>query len=228
MNKKIVIAALHPWNHKNMDVFVKHHSELEVCLIKSKEEFDAGMIYKFNPEYIFFPHWSYYIPKEVYEKYKCIVFHPSDLPRGRGGSPIQNQIVDGMKETKICALEVGRELDAGRVYDTSCLSLLGSAEEIFIRMSDIVFKEMIPKLLEMNPEPEEQRGEPHVYKRRQPRDGEIPKIGGIETAYDYIRMLDACDYPAAFIKWGDKKLCFSNAVKRVDCVEAFVRIENDV
>ena len=34
------------------------------------------------------------IPEDIYTKYVCIQFHASDLPKGRGGSPIQNQIVE--------------------------------------------------------------------------------------------------------------------------------------
>ena len=28
-----------------------------------------------SPRYIFFPHWSYIIPKEIFDSFDCIIFH---------------------------------------------------------------------------------------------------------------------------------------------------------
>ena len=56
------------------------------------------------------------IPKKIYSNYDCIVFHMTDLPYGRGGSPLQNLIVRGHKETKISALNVQSGLDTGDIY----------------------------------------------------------------------------------------------------------------
>ena len=51
---------------------------------------------RINPRCIFFPHWSHRIPKEVHDRFECIVFHMTDLPFGRGGSPLQNLIARGI------------------------------------------------------------------------------------------------------------------------------------
>ena len=40
----------------------------------------------------------------------------TDLPYGRGGSPLQNLIARGFLETKISAILVEKQLDAGPVY----------------------------------------------------------------------------------------------------------------
>ena len=42
---------------------------------------------------IFFFHWSYIVPKKIYNTYECINIHTSNLPDGKGGSPLQHQIV---------------------------------------------------------------------------------------------------------------------------------------
>ena len=47
----------------------------------------------------------------------------TDLPYGRGGSPLQNLIVRGHKETKISAIKVVKELDAGPVLSSLELML---------------------------------------------------------------------------------------------------------
>lgn len=40
----------------------------------------------------------------------------TNLPYGRGGSPVQNLILNGHKKTIISALNVTKDLDAGDVY----------------------------------------------------------------------------------------------------------------
>ena len=45
-----------------------------------------------QPRYIFFPHWSQLVPAEITEMYDCVCFHMTDVPFGRGGSPLQNLI----------------------------------------------------------------------------------------------------------------------------------------
>ena len=55
----------------------------------------------------------------------------TDLPFGRGGSPLQNLITRGISKTKISALRCNEEIDAGPIYLKRPLSLHGSAEEIY-------------------------------------------------------------------------------------------------
>src|SRR5262249_17488018 len=68
------------------------------------------------PAWIFFPHWSWRIPRAFHERFTCVVFHMTDVPYGRGGSPLQNLIVRGHKATMISALACAEEIDAGAVY----------------------------------------------------------------------------------------------------------------
>ena len=57
-----------------------------------------------QPRYIFFPHWSELVPAELTQMYDCVCFHMTDVPFGRGGSPLQNLIKRGFKVTKLTAL----------------------------------------------------------------------------------------------------------------------------
>lgn len=137
---------------------------------------------------------------------------------------MQNLIVRGYKETKISALKVTSKLDAGPIYMKKPLSLEGSAQEIFIRCSDIIFQEMIPRFLEENLEPAEQIGEPVIFKRRTEKDGEITADMELEKIYDYIRMLDAEGYPRAFMNFGEYRLSFEDAKLSEDGEEIEARV----
>lgn len=171
------------------------------CLfIKDKDALTYEYLKKINPKYVFFPHWSYIIPKEVYENFECIIFHMTDLPFGRGGSPLQNLIEREIYDTKISAIKCVKELDAGDVYLKKDFSLeTGSAFEIYKNAAKIISK-MIDEIIETNPSPKRQEGEIFGFKRRKPEMSNIKKLKDINKLYDYIRMLDAPGYPKAYLE----------------------------
>lgn len=148
----------------------------------------------------------------------------TDLPYGRGGSPLQNLIVRGHKNTMLTALRMEASLDTGPVYFKKPLSLNGSANEIYVRAGGLTWK-MIKELVQKEPRSQAQVGEPVVFKRRTPEQSEIGQDISIEQVYDYIRMLDAPRYPKAFLNTGSYHLEFENAKLESDEVVATVRIK---
>jgi methionyl-tRNA formyltransferase len=89
--------------------------------------------------------------------------------------------------------------------------LNGTAEEIYLRASNIVFDEMIPEIIRMKITPKKQEGNVYEFKRRNHTDSEIFEQFELGKIFDYIRMLDAEGYPKAFIKFGEYTLQFSRA-----------------
>ena len=164
-----------------------------------------------QPRYIFFPHWSQLVPAEITEMYDCVCFHMTDVPFGRGGSPLQNLIKRGFKLTKLTALKMEKQLDAGPVYKKDELNLDGSAEQIFMRMAKLAI-EQIKYIIEKNPTPIAQSKEKKEYfKRRDRADSEIKEEQSIEELFDHIRMLDAPGYPKAFLNKNSFIFEFSQA-----------------
>jgi methionyl-tRNA formyltransferase len=163
-----------------------------------------------NPRYIFFLHWSYLVPPRLYKNYECICFHMTDVPFGRGGSPLQNLIERGFHTTKVSALRMNEYLDDGHVYYKKELSLKGNAEEIYIRateLSAVIIRDMIFN----EPHPVPQCGEKVMFKRRTPEQSELKQIKDLHHIYDYIRMLDAESYPPAFIVYEGYRFEFTRA-----------------
>lgn len=151
-----------------------------------------------SPRYVFFLHWSEWVPAEIYENYECVVFHPSDLPYGRGGTPIQNQIAEGKKATRLTAFRMTGELDAGPIYNKRHLSLEGSLTTIFHHEMRLA-GEMIREIVTFEPQPEAQVGEVVLFTRRTPVQSEITG-DTLQEVYNQIRMLDAAGYPAAYFE----------------------------
>jgi len=134
----------------------------------------------------------------------------SDLPYGRGGSPLQNLIADGHQETKLSAIKMVEELDAGPIYTKRPLELTGRAEDIYRRAGELSW-EIIKWMVKEEPMPIPQKGEVSIFKRRKPSQSALPKSGGLRKAYDCVRMLDAPSYPKAFIAHGDYQVEFHHA-----------------
>jgi len=200
-----LVVTTKPWNIREFDLlslFVKSSigEEHNFSLITHTSHLSFDLVKAINPKKIFFPHWSWKIPKEIYENWECIVFHMTDLPFGRGGSPLQNLIKRGIKDTKISAIKVVEELDAGPIYIKEDLSLEGSALNIFGKFAFIVFRIMIPKLIKEDIIPVPQEGEIVIFDRLKPEDGCINCLDDINKVYDYIRMLDIEGYPKAFLE----------------------------
>jgi len=204
-----LVVTIKQWN---LDVYEKRISKLKGSwsLIMDKESLTLENIKKINPKYIFFPHWSWMVPKEITDNYDCVCIHMTDLPYGRGGSPLQNLIIKGHKTTKLTALKMTQELDTGDVYHKVSLGLLGSAQEIFIDGANKIY-ELIKFIIENEPKPQPQEGEVVTFNRRKESQSEIPKDITVDKIYDYVRMLDADTYPTAYIDYGKFRLLCKKA-----------------
>jgi methionyl-tRNA formyltransferase len=195
----------------------------KVVTVHDKHELTMDTLAKANPSYVFFLHWSHLIPTEIYESFTCIVFHMTDLPYGRGGSPLQNLITRGHSETMLSAIKVEAGIDAGPVYLKKKLSLAGTAEEIFLKAGKLMV-DMINEIVTNKLQPVRQEGEVVLFKRRKPEDSNIRSIDRLETVYDFIRMLDAPGYPKAFIETEFLRFEFAKATLKSDSVMADVKI----
>lgn len=221
MNNYIVITTK-DWNINQYQKRVDGYSG-NWFLIKSPEELTLDKLREIKPKYIFFPHWSWIVPESILNEFNCVCFHMTDVPYGRGGSPLQNLIIRGHENTKLTALKMCKELDAGPVYLKEDLSLAGSATDIFKRSASLTF-DMIEYIVKNNPKPEKQQGEVTQFPRRKPEQSELKPDMDISTLYNMVRMLDAETYPKAFIKFGEYKLEFSSVENSEGHLKANVKI----
>jgi len=203
-------------------IFKKNNKKFD--FIFNKEDLNCENLKKLNPKYIFFVHWSYFIPDYIYNNYNCIIFHMTDLPFGRGGSPLQNLISRGIYKTKISAIKCDKDIDAGDIYLKKNLSLKnGNAYEIYLKSGRII-KKMIEEICKNNTIPKPQNGEVVTFKRREGKLSEIKNLDTIRKIYDQIRMLDCDGYPNAFLILDGFKYSFSNAKLKKNKILASVEI----
>lgn len=225
MAENYIVCGYTPWSKK---VFKEKISKLKGkwFLISDKTNLTLQKVEKINPRYIFFLHWSWLVAEDIIENYECVCFHMTDVPFGRGGSPLQNLIVRGHKSTKLTALRMTDKFDAGPVYLKKPMSLAGRAQQVYKRAMDLSC-EMIKEIIIKNPKPKEQKGKAVIFKRRTPQQSEIPQLKNLQGFYDFIRMLDADGYPKAFLKYKGFLLEFSAAELNKGELKAKVVIKKD-
>jgi len=207
-----VVVGTKPWNRRDYETVIQHYPGTW-HYIDAPSNFTHQALMQIQPRYVFFLHWSHKVPNDILNDFECVVFHMTDVPYGRGGSPLQNLIVRGRRATKLTALRMVEDFDAGPVYLKRDLSLEGgSAEEIYMRASHLS-AEMIETIITQNPQPIPQTGEPTVFKRRKPAQSAIPELPELHDLHDFIRMLDADGYPKAFLEVAGFRYEFSRATR---------------
>lgn len=221
-NDLYVVVGCKPWNKRVFDEKISRYAG-DWHYIDSRETLTTESLSKLNPRRIFFLHWSWKVPAALIETYECVCFHMTDVPYGRGGSPLQNLIIRGHRETKLTALRMTDSFDAGPIYLKENLSLEGSAEEIFIRATELA-ADMIKKINEQSLEPVPQRGSPTIFKRRNPEESQIEQCKHLYALYDFVRMLDADGYPKAFFVHNGFRYEFSRAALKDGRILADVEI----
>jgi methionyl-tRNA formyltransferase len=221
---KILLLSCRPWN-SGLSKRLAAALERPIHTISNPAELHLKAVAELDPEWIFVPHWSHWIPEAIWSCWPTVIFHMTDLPYGRGGSPLQNLIQRGHDNTMLTALRCSAELDAGPIYLKETLSLHGSAEEIFLR-ADALIETMIARIVREQPQPHPQQGEPVLFSRRKPAQSNLSDcpFGDLAAWYDQIRMLDAEGYPHAFLEAHGLRLEFRRVSHRSDGLHADVRI----
>ena len=136
------------------------------------------------------------------------MLHPSPLPKYRGGSPIQNQIINGEKLGAVSLFRMNKGLDKGDLYQQLTMSLDGSLEDIFQRISILGFSATCNIIVGNYSLSSQDHSKSTYFKRRLPHESEITlseiQNKPAEYLYNKIRML-ADPYPNSYIKTIDQK-----------------------
>tara|TARA_B100001057_G_scaffold231301_1_gene231553 strand:+ start:5967 stop:7709 length:1743 start_codon:yes stop_codon:yes gene_type:complete len=160
-----------------------------------------------NPSDIcFILSFSKIIPKDILSKSKNnLVVHESDLPKGKGMSPMTWQILEGQDKISVSLIEASEEVDKGQIYSKRIIELEGhelvqewrdlQAQTTFQLCLDFLIN--YPKILN---ERKLQVGEETFYKKRNPKDSELDLSKSLDDLFPKLRVVDNNKYPAFFKK----------------------------
>ena len=210
----VYICAYRDWA---LEIYNQVKNEIDCELIEGKDKFDYT---KFNKnDIIFFIGWSWIINDNLIKNNKCICLHPSPLPKYRGGSPIQHQIINGESLSAVTFFEMTDKLDAGVILYKEYFSLKGDLKDIFLRISNLGVSGIL-RILHSNIIKETQdESKATFYKRRKPKESEILIDDFIKyTAkelHNKIRSLQD-PYPNAYIQCKDGSKLYITKTKNND------------
>lgn len=142
------------------------------------------------------------VPSRMLKRHRFnLVVHESDLPKGRGFSPMTWQILEGATRVPVCLFVASDGVDAGPVVYRDTIGLSGNEtyEEWRHRQGEKTL-ELCRRFLDEQTLPAgmEQRGEPTSYPRRRPCDSRLDPNRTIAEQFDLLRVADPERYPAYF------------------------------
>lgn len=150
-------------------------------------------------DFLFLVSCTQFIDAEIRARYKhVLVLHESDLPKGRGWSPVAHQILEGKTEVTVSLIEAADKIDSGDIWAQEVAyipdhALAGEISEILFGVK----KRLIARALYERLIPRKQEGTPTYYSRRTPEDCRLDPHRTIAEQFDLLRICEP-RFPAFF------------------------------
>lgn len=148
-------------------------------------------------------------PPEVLERFQHnLVVRESDLPPGRGWSPLSRQIIEGASDIAVTIFEAESSADSGVIYAQEWLHFDGTEFLSKLRSAQAVATIGLCRNLVARYPQSVMRGRPQVgpatrYRRGMPADGALDPNLTLADQFDLLRTIDDDRYPATLEMRGD-------------------------
>lgn len=132
-----------------------------------------------------------------------LVVHASDLPKGRGWSPMTWKIIEGDNDIPVTLFEASEAVDSGPIYKQEILTFSG--DELLDEMQHLLVKVIfrlcsffVKGYPDIVKSAIPQQGEPTFYPRRCPEDSQLDIYRPLIDQFNLLRTVDNAKYPAWF------------------------------
>ena len=169
---------------------------------KLKKQYDINIIFSYFKK----------IPKEhlSFSKYNLIP-HESNLPKGKGMSPLTWQILEKKDKVFFSLIEAGIEIDGGPIYYQKKVKikkdlLFQEIKEVQL-LVNLALIDRFLKYFKKNktaPNSIKKFGKETFYKKRTQKDSELNVNDTLKNLFNLIRVSDFENYPAFFKLFGKK------------------------
>ena len=130
-----------------------------------------------------------------------LVVHESDLPKGKGWSPLTWQVLEGKNEIPVTLIEATEHIDAGDIYGKEIIVLEGTEliDELREKQGEATIK-LLRNFVENYPNitPKKQEGKESFYLRRTIENSQLDIRKSISEQFNLLRVCDNERYPAWF------------------------------
>lgn len=132
-----------------------------------------------------------------------LVVHASDLPRGRGWSPLTWKIVEGMNTVPVVLFEAADKVDSGDIYLSETIEYTGFEliDELRHALAKVTIKLclcFIKRYPDIIGEAKKQEGKATYYPRRTAQDSRLDPDRTIREQFNLMRVADNKRYPCFF------------------------------
>jgi len=167
----------------------------DYCLIKN---FDLVFILSYHK----------LIPaKNLTQNKHNIVIHASNLPKGKGWSPLFHQVIAGKRKIVFSVFEANKNCDSGRIYLKKTLKLNGLElyEELRVKQAEFTIKLCLEVVkYKKFKKSYKQKGKESFYPKRSPKDSQLDTSKSIDELFNLLRTCSNEEFPAFFYKNGKK------------------------
>ena len=205
---KIILLGYRKWA-KDAFLELKNKKIKKTIIIDNKKKLNSISIK--NYDLLVTLGWSSNINKKILRNIKTIGLHCAKLDRYSYGSPLQNQIIDGVEITKHRVFPFRENKNFGRIHVTTreysheiSLSLKGNINDIFENLKNTSIK-LINKFINQYPNIKYKKwpSEKIIKRKRLSKDSLITindlKKCSLKQLYNKMRCLED-PYPNAYLK----------------------------
>tara|TARA_B100000401_G_C52810308_1_gene723399 strand:- start:2391 stop:3035 length:645 start_codon:yes stop_codon:yes gene_type:complete len=185
------------WILPYLQKFIKNHK-------KKKYKFNISHNYKLikNEDIVLALGYTRILPVSFLKKNKLnLTIHESALPKNRGFSPIQYQILNNKNLINVSLIELSSAVDSGELLMSLKFKFIGNElyDEIRKIQSEKTFL-LIKKFLKIYPnfKKRRQNGKPNYLKKRSPKDSELNINKTLKENFNLMRINNNDRWPSFF------------------------------
>jgi methionyl-tRNA formyltransferase len=201
----VILSDANSWINSAVDDLVTDWSEQghQVAWHHELNDVQAG-------DFLFCLSFGQLVPASMRSKFQHIlVVHESELPQGKGWSPLTWQILEGRNRIPVTLFEAAEDVDSGPIYVQRWLEfegheLIDELRERQAKATVDLCRWFVDEYPNSATEAKEQKGEESFYPRRRPHDSELDPNKSLAEQFNLLRVVDNARYPA-FFHWNDRK-----------------------
>lgn len=157
-----------------------------------------------SADFCFYLSFSKIVPKNIRTMFKNnLVVHESDLPQGKGWSPLTWQILESKNKISVTMIEADDKVDSGVIYAQEWIQFEGHEliDELRCKQALATInlcKMFVDKYPFIAEHPNEQLGTESFYPKRRPEDSLLDVNSSLANQFNLLRIVDNQRYPAFF------------------------------
>jgi methionyl-tRNA formyltransferase len=144
---------------------------------------------------------------EVRARYRRVyVTHASDLPKGRGWSPLVWSVLEGKTALVVSLIEAADLVDSGGVYAKFRCRIARTDlwSDVNEKLGRLIVHCLDSVVDYPNRRAKAQKGRPTWHPQRSPQDSQLDPCRSLAAQFDLLRACDPARFPAFFNLYGER------------------------